>query len=130
MSNKEIVQSIYQAFAAGDIGAAMSRLDENIEWIEAAGFPYGGTYRGHSAVLEGVFSKLGSEWEDWRAVPAEFIADGQTVVVLGVYTGTFVATGKSFSAPYVHIWKLEDGKARYFQQHTDTLLVDRAIQAG
>lgn len=129
-SNKEIVRSIYQALAVGDVAAAFGHLDADIEWTEAAGFPYGGTYRGHTAVIEGVFKKLGSEWENWSAVPTEFVIDTGTVVVIGEYSGTCLATGKSFRAPYVHVWKLGDEKVISFVQHTDTLLIDRVMKTG
>lgn len=41
------------------------------------------------AVLEGFFMRLGTEWESFAAVPNEFIEGGDTVVVLGRYTGTY-----------------------------------------
>lgn len=129
-SSKDIVQSIYRAFAAGDVAAAFGHMDAEIEWTEAAGFPYAGTFRGHDAVIEGVFKKLGSEWQNWRAVPEEFIAEGGTVVVLGEYSGTCVATGLSFAAPFVHVWNFGGEKIKTFVQHTDTLLVNQAMKAG
>lgn len=128
--NKAMVMNIYQALATGDVARALGYFDDDIEWIEAAGFPYGGTYRGPGEIVEGVFRKLGTEWDNWKTVPAEFIADGDTVVVIGEYSGTYLASGKSFAAPYVHVWKLGDGKVTGFEQHTDTLIVDRAINAG
>jgi hypothetical protein len=128
--NKEIVQGIYRALSVGDIAGAFTNIDDHVAWIEAAGFPYGGTYRGRADVEAGVFKKLASEWEGWSAVPADFIADGQTVVVLGQYSGSYRATGKSFTAPYVHVWKLGCEKVVSFAQHTDTLLVDEAMKAG
>lgn len=128
--NKEIVQDIYQALSVGDISAAFSHIDEAVEWTEAAGFPYGGTYRGHVGVIEGVLKKLAAEWENWSTVPGELVADGRTVVVIGQYGGTCRATEKSFSAPYVHVWKFNDAKVISFTQHTDTLVVDAAMKTG
>ena len=39
---------------------------------------------------------------------------GDTVVALGDYGGTYKATGKSFSAPFAHVWTLHDGKILRF----------------
>ncbi|MBK6795730.1 MAG: nuclear transport factor 2 family protein [Acidobacteria bacterium] len=130
MSNQNLaaIQGAYAAFAKGDVPGVLGVLDPNIAWTEAEGFPYGGTYNGPNAVLEGVFMKLGTEWEGFSAVPAEFIDGGDTIVALGKYSGKYRATGKSFEADFAHIWKFRDGKVFRFIQYVDTLLVNRALQ--
>jgi len=75
-----------------------------------------------------VFMKLGGEWNGYAAVPGEFVAEGDTVVALGEYSGTYKATGKSFRAPFAHVWKFRDGKAVSFWQHTDTAVHQRPLQ--
>lgn len=126
--NVEFIRSLYDAFARGDIETVLGGLGPSVEWTEAEGFPYGGTYAGPQAVLEGVFMKLGTEWDGWTAVPEEFVAQGDTVIALGDYGGAFKATGKSFKAPFVHIWRLgTDGKVDRFRQLTDTVIVQRAL---
>jgi hypothetical protein len=127
--NLKLIQGAYAAFAKGDVPGVLGILDADIAWTEAEGFPYGGTYNGPNAVLEGVFMRLGAEWDGFAAVPAEFIDGGDDVVVLGQYSGTYKATGKSFQANFAHIWKMRDGKAVRFVQYTDTLLVHRALEA-
>jgi len=128
MSNLEAVKSVYSAFAKGDVPAVLGFLDANIAWTEAEGFPYGGTYKGPNAVLEGVFMRLASEWDGFAVAPAEFIDAGETIVALGEYSGTYKATGKSFRAKFAHVWNIRDGKAVRFVQHVDTLLVHRAME--
>ena len=128
MTNLNLIKSVYEAFATGDIPAVLGALSPDIAWTEAEGFPYGGTYNSPKAVLEGVFMRLGSEWEGFAAVPDEFIDGGDTVVVLGKYSGKYKATGKSFQANFAHVWKMQDGKAAQFIQYVDTLLVHRAVQ--
>lgn len=128
MSNLNSVRSLYDAFAKGDIPAVLGFLSPDIEWTEAEGFPYGGTYVGPQAVLEGVFMRFGTEWEGFAAVPAEFIDGGDRVVVLGQYGGTYKATGKSLQANFAHVWKVREGKAVGFVQYVDTLIVQRALQ--
>jgi ketosteroid isomerase-like protein len=99
-----------------------------VDWTEAAGFPHGGTYSGPDAVLENVFMNLGSEWETLTAVPEEFVAAGDTVVSLGLYSGVYRATGKRFSTPFANVWTLRDGKVVRFHQHTDTAVVQKVLQ--
>lgn len=127
MTNLQIIQGAYEAFAKGDVPGVLGILSPDIVWTEAEGFPYGGTYNGPNAVLEGVFMRLGTEWEGFAAVPGEFVDGGDTIVALGRYSGKSNATGKSFAADFAHVWKLEGGKAVRFVQYTDTLLVDRAL---
>lgn len=120
--NLEVVRETYDAFARGDIEAVLASFDEDIEWVEAEGGPYGGTYHGPEAVVENVFARLGEEWEEFVVEPDRFVVDGDTVVALGTYRGTYAATGESFEAPVAHAWDLEDGRITRFQQYVDTVL--------
>ncbi len=72
----DTVRGAYTAFAKGDIPAVLAVLDPQVSWTEADGFPYGGTYSGPDAVLEGVFVKLGAEWDGYSAVAHEFVTQG------------------------------------------------------
>jgi uncharacterized protein len=128
MSNLNKIKAVYDGFAKGDIPTVLEVLSREIEWTEAKGFPYGGTYNGPKAVLEGVFMRLGSEWNGFAAVPYEFIDGGDTIVALGKYSGTYKATGKSFEAEFAHVWKLSEGKAVRFVQYVDTHLVQLALK--
>lgn len=123
----EILRKAYGAFATGDIPAVLAIFDPKIEWTEAEGFPYGGTYIGPEAVLQNVFMKLGTEWDGYSAKPTEFIDAGERIVVLGQYSGSYKATGRSFKADFAHVWTLHNGKAIKFVQYTDTALVRRAL---
>ena len=128
MNNSEVIRSLYQSFANGDVPSVLGALASNVSWTDAEGFPYGGTYVGPDAVLTNVFMKLGTEWEGYSAVPHEFISEGDTVVSVGEYSGTYRATGKSFSAPFVHVWNFQNGKVIRFRQFTDTAIVQKALR--
>lgn len=131
-SNVDLIRAIYGAFAAGDVPGVISRMAPGIVWNEAENFPYadGNPYRGAEAILGGVFARLGSEWDDFAAVPEEFLDAGDAVLVLGRYRGTYKATGRSFDAQMAHLWRVEDGKAVSFQQYTDTLQAARVTGAA
>lgn len=121
-SNLEIVQELYCAFAAGDIDQCLSLFDEDIEWIEAEGGPYGGTYHGRDAVLENIIVPLGEDWEEFLIDTERFIDGGDTIVGLSTYRGTYRETGKSLEAPVAHVWDLDNGMVTRFQQYVDTEL--------
>lgn len=121
--NVALVQAIYAAFGAGDVPGVVERMSPDIVWNEAENFPYAdrNPYLGPEAILTGIFARLGTDWDDFAAVPDEYLDAGDTVVVLGRYHGRFKATGETLDAQLVHVWRLEDGKAAAFQQYTDTL---------
>ena len=127
-TNSDIIRGLYAAFANGDVPGVVGALAGDIRWTEAEGFPYGGTYVGPDAVVDNVFARLGSEWDGFTAIPHSFVAEGETVVALGDYGGTYKATGKSFTAPFAHVWTVHDGKIVRFQQYTDTALVQAALR--
>ena len=125
--NKETLRGLYEAFAKGDVPTVLGMMTSDISWTEAEGFPYAGTSIGPDAVLQNVFMKLATEWEGFSAIPAEYIADGDKVVALGEYSGTYLATGKSFKSPFAHVYSFRDGKLANFFQYTDTVLVQKAL---
>jgi ketosteroid isomerase-like protein len=128
-SNIAAVQGIYEAFGSGDIPAAIGGISPDIVWHEADDFPYAdrNPYVGPQAILEGVFARLGGEWDGFGAHVEELLDAGDTVVALGRYSGTFKATGKPQDTQFVHVWRLQDGKAVGFQQYANTLHVARVM---
>ena len=130
MSNETValIRGIYDAFAAGDVPGVLGRMSPDIVWNEAENFIYadGNPYSGPEAVLNGVFARCIGEWDGFSANPEEYLDVGDTVVVLGRYTGVNKATGQPLDAQLAHVWRVRDGKAAAFQQYTDTLQAARA----
>jgi hypothetical protein len=128
-SNIETVRGIYNAFARGDIGAVLGAMDPGIVWREADNHPYadGNPYTGPNAVLQGVFVRLGTEWDGFAVKVDEILGAGDRVVAIGRYTGTNKRTGKPINAQVVHVWTVENGKATSFQQYTDTHQFTHAV---
>ena len=122
-TNKEIIEDAYASFATGDIPTALGAMADDIVWTEAEGFPLAGTYVGHQAVVEGVFLRLREIGDDFAVLPDQFIADGDTVVVLGNYGWKHKSSGEPAVVKMAHVWTMDGGKAVAFQQHVDTLRV-------
>jgi len=127
--NLDVIRGVYQAFAVGDIPSVLGALSQTVRWTEAAGGPYGGVSVGPNAVLENVFMKIGAEWDGFAAIPKEYVVDGSTIVALGEYSGTYKATGKSFNAPFAHVWKFDGETVASFDQYTDTAVHLQPLQA-
>jgi uncharacterized protein len=130
--NVDLVRAIYDAFAAGDIGGVLARMSPDIVWNEAENFPYadGNPYCGPQAILNGVFARIGAEWDGFEAVAEELLDAGDTVVALGRYRGTCKATGRAMDAQLAHVWRIAGGKAARFQQYADTLQAARVTGAA
>jgi len=121
--NVEIVQGIYESFAAGDGGAVLATFSPDIVWNEAESnsLADGNPYIGPQAVAEGVFGRVGQEWETFILHDQTLYGVGEDMVlVTGRYRGTHALTGKSIDAQKVHIWWFENGLATRFQQYVDT----------
>lgn len=120
---KTVIQNMYNAFAEGDIPTVLAGMDDHIIWNEAEGnsLADGNPYKGADAVLNGVFARLGAEWENFTLVDIKIheMANNQVLATLR-YHGKNVATGKSINAQAAHHWTLKDGKVIGFQQYVDT----------
>lgn len=127
-----VIKGIYDGFAAGDIPAVVGAMSPDIVWNEADDFPYadGNPYVGPQAILEGVFARIGGEWDGFDAHVEELLDAGDTVIALGRYSGTYKATGKAQDTQFVHVWRVRDGKAVRFQQYANTLHAARVIGAA
>ncbi len=120
--NKRTIEGMYDAFGRGDIGTVLGALDPKVEWWEAENFIYADNnpYVGPDAVLQGVFTRIGGEWEGFSVSPMEVLDAGDTVVGHGYYAGKFRNTGRDVRAQFAHVFTLRDGKIVKFQQYTDT----------
>jgi len=120
--NVAVVRGLYEAFGRGDVPAVLGQMDQGIEWNEAENFIYAdrNPYVGPQAVLEGVFMRLGSEWEGFTVTPEAWLDAGDRIVVLGTYSGTHKATGRQVRAQFAHIWSVREGSVVRYQQYTDT----------
>jgi len=129
MTNLEIVKSTYEGKTSEENGENLAKyVAEDISWTEAKGFPYAGTYIGLENVTKNVFSRLGSEWIDYKFTLEDYLASDDKVVAFGTYTGTYKITGKSFEARVAHIWKVRNGKIISFEQFVDSQLVNDAMK--
>jgi len=120
--NVQILSDAYAAFAAGDVPSVLAVMSPDIVWNEAENFPYadGNPYEGPDAIVQGVFVRLGEEWDFWSLEIEHLLDAGENVVALGRYKAKHSKTGKDLNAQFAHIWWLQDGKITRFQQYADT----------
>jgi ketosteroid isomerase-like protein len=105
--NVELVMRIHEEWARGDFshGAAF-HPDVAFEMHD---WPEGSSVRGLAAMREAWMATL-SAWEDFRAVPYEYIDTGDHVVVLNHASGRGKGSGADVRAKAATVWTFEDGK--------------------
>lgn len=107
-ANVEIVKQVYDSLRRRDMAGIMLLLAPDIELVQSAELPWGGTYRGHSEVQQ-FFGKLGGHITS-TPVFEGFIDAGDHVVAIGRTQGTVNATDRPFDLPIAHVWELRDGQ--------------------
>ena len=76
------------------------------------------------------FSLVGETLEFLQFEPREFVAQGDTVVVLGFERNLIKPTGRTFEQEWAHVYTLKDGKIVRFQALEDTAAYIVAFDAG
>ncbi len=129
-NNIQAIETLYAAFAVGDVPRVLAGLDEKVVWNEAEGNMYadGNPYIGPQAVLNGVFARIGADYEYFNLVNIELheMANNQVLATLR-YQAKLKNNGVTYDAQVAHLWTLENEKAIGFQQYLDTKKVADAI---
>jgi uncharacterized protein len=125
--NLAFVRGTYEAFNRGDVPAVLGSFDENIDWYEAEGMPYGGHHHGPEAIADNVFGPVVNDIDGFAVTPEEFYAGGDEVVVVTTYRGTARESGKELKLPAVHAWTVRDGKIARFRQFMDTVKYNEVL---
>ncbi len=124
----QIVSDHYAASARHDLDGMLADLAADAQWVEMETSAYAGTHVGREQIVAKVFAPIGADWEGFAFTLERLIDGGDTVVALGYYSGTFKATGKPMRARVAHVWEVEGGRIRRFEQFADTLALERATR--
>ena len=120
-TNADVVQQGYEAFGRGDIPALLDLLTDDVEWTlqGPSVIPFAGTRHGREGVAE-FFSVLDETLEFEQFEPREIVAQGDTVVVVGIERSLSKATGHKIEQEWAHVNTLRDGKIARFRAFEDT----------
>ncbi|AKH83616.1 ketosteroid isomerase [Streptomyces sp. CNQ-509] len=76
---------------------------------QAEALPYGGTWRGHDGMTR-FFLAMGRVWETFDMVEQEFLATGETAVVLTQVRARARATGRELGFPILQTITVKNGQ--------------------
>ncbi len=127
--NLKIAQGIYTAFGQGNIPAILNVLTDDVEFHEPPGgeAPFKGIYYGRDGAAK-FFQEMVAAVDILMLEPQEFVAQGDTVVVLGHYRFRAKATGITYDTDWAMVWWFRGGKIAKFQIHDDSATEAAALR--
>ena len=130
-SNLHMVRQTYTYFGEGNIEGVISGFSPDIQWESkyTSGVPLDGTWTGADNVLK-FFGLLDELLAVKAFVPEKFIAQNDTVVVLGYEEVQVKANGAAYRNDWVQVWTLDHGKVVHLRTYNDTATVAAAFKGA
>lgn len=122
--NVVLVRRAYRAVAESDTGALLNLLASDVVWRvpQMQGVPFAGEWHGREGVGK-FFAAVAQSQDVMDFRPEQFIAQGETVVVLGHFTMRVKASGRVSRSQWAHIWTVEGEQVSLFREYVDTAAV-------
>ncbi len=124
-SNQQVVENLYQSLMAGRLEDILASCTEDTYWVNPyppERVPAGGEFRGREGVrrfFTGMLGILQIQGFELR----QYVAQGDTVVVLGWERTTGTATGRTAENHFAHVYTLRDGKIASVRMYGDTATI-------
>jgi uncharacterized protein len=128
--NAALIQSLYDAFASGDIAHIVSRLAADVDWIvEGPGIiPYAGARKGAEQVRQFFFGPLATGETNRKLTMQPLLAQGDQVAGIGRYTATVIATGKTYDTAVAHFFTVRGDKVTRLREVLDSAAIADAYR--
>lgn len=119
--SKAIVQRFYEYAGGGQFAQAGALFadDVHISFYGPSTVPHSGEYHGAEGV-GAFFEIVGSTLDVEAFEPLEFIAEGDSVVVIGQERSRVKHNGAQFTVQWVQVWTVKDGKIVRLRDYFDT----------
>ena len=116
--NVEIVGRFGEAWQRGDLAAALSALDEDVEWHDQAAIPGADVHRGPEAVRRH-FEQWLDAWKDIDYTAEELLDCGNRVVVVVHRRGKGQGSGAEVDDQVTHVFTVSGDKIVRFEAFSD-----------
>ena len=125
-ANADTVRSGWDAFAQGDLDAAVATTSDSAKIVIPESLPWGGTYTGPDGFKE-MIGKFLSNFDEVHPDPQEFLeAEGGRVLVTVSGVGT-TKSGNELSGDSVWLYKVDDGEISRAEFYGDTATAVEAL---
>lgn len=108
----QIVEALFEAFAARDLDAALALCSEDFEfWPQGTAERAGRSepYRGREGMRE-YFVDVTRTWDELVVQPGELRVAGGGVVAFGTARGRPAGQGQELEIPVIWVFKVDDGR--------------------
>ncbi len=129
-ANVQLIKELYDRLGKGDLETALGLMTDDVTFVVPGppGIGAAGTWRGHNGVRE-CFARLREAQENQSTDVREFVAQGNTVVVLLHVIAKARSTGKRFESDLVHFFTLRDARISNLIDFFDTAALVDAYRA-
>jgi hypothetical protein len=126
-ANADAVKSGWDAFAKGDLDAAVATTSDSAEIVMPESLPWGGTYTGPDGFKE-MIGKFLSNFDEVNPQPKEFIeAEGGRVVVTVAGVGK-TKSGNELSGDSIWLYTVDGGEITRAEFYGDTATAVEALR--
>jgi ketosteroid isomerase-like protein len=125
--NVELVRGVYEGWARGDF-SQIDAFHPEIEF-EMVDWPHQTRVSGIEAMWHTWRGAL-SAWDDFRAIPLEYVDCGKNVLVLNHIEGSGKESGAEVSADTATVWTVEDGLVVRLALYWDVARARQAAEGG
>lgn len=129
-ANVQLIKEMYATIGRSDMAGLKNMLGEDIDWLSVGSptdFPLAGQKSSPQQVVD-YFVLAEQLVEVLEFTQHEFIAMGNTVVVLGSEKVRIKATGKGWETEWVHIYTITNGKITRQREFFDTAAIAMAFR--
>ena len=129
-ANKQLVETLFDAFADGDGRPFNHALAEDVTWIVEGSAPWARAYRGKRAVVEELQKPLVANFATpYRCRAEQITAEADKFVVQARGEATTNA-GEPYNNHYCFVLRLRDGEIVEIREYMDTALAERVLTLG
>lgn len=126
---ESVARAMYSALGRGDTDAVEALLTPDVFWTfhgPANDIPYAGSFRGAQGVR--LYFQIANETVRTEPLePRSFANQEDTVLVRGIETGVAVATDGRYTANWLHVITVHDGRITRFEEIIDTAAITDAL---
>jgi hypothetical protein len=116
--NVEVVGRFGEAWQRGDFAAALSDLDENVEWRDQVAIPGAAVHRGREAVRRH-FEQWLDAWKEIDYTAEEVLDPGNCVVVMIRRRGKGARSGAEVNDRVTYVYTVSGDKIVRFEAFAD-----------
>jgi len=129
--NIKMIQSIYEAFGRGDVGAILDGVTDDVDWASDTSStvaPWYGVRHGKAGVAS-FFEAFGSTMEVDEFTPFTFGANEDSVFTVVRFRGKSRSTQKAVVMNLHHYFRFRDGKIVYYRGTEDSAQTEAALRS-